>query len=684
MIADGFRTLIKRSADASAAARYGFALAAAIGASLLRIGLNPFWGPEYPYILFFPITLVAALVGGLGPGLLSLSVCGLFGAMWVLPPVGGFPEDPTIRASLAVYVFIDGLIAVVAAALRASQAEAEAARSELADRLRGLTRLAELSTRLVPKGALDCLLLEVLDAGIDITGADMGSVQLLNVETGRLEIIAQRGFEKVEEHEAAYGTAMATGERVLVENVAEHPLFASGEAGRVLRRAGVQAAQITPLMSPTGKVVGILSTHYRRVHRPEDRGLHLLDVLARLAADYIDRVRTEQEEEAIHARLEATDRAKDQFLAMLGHELRNPLGAIAGAVGVLQLAGESPQTVERTRTVIARQVQHLSRLVDDLLDVSRVTTGKVHLTQRPLNLADLVDSAVGAWRAAGRFQRHEVSTELAPIWINGDSTRIDQILDNLIGNALKYTPAGGRVTVRVGADGQDAVLQVADTGTGMAPALLESAFDLFVQGERGLDRSQGGLGLGLTLVKALTLLHGGTVSAASGGPGTGSVFTVRLPSVPAEAVPTASAPSAEARLSRRRILVIEDNADAREMLRIALTMAGHEVHEAADGETGVAMAGRVVPDILLVDVGLPGLDGYEVARRVRAGAAANASLIALTGYGQSEDRQRALEAGYDAHLVKPVVPEQLAQVIAESPGQPPAGEPRTSARAPSR
>jgi signal transduction histidine kinase/CheY-like chemotaxis protein len=370
-------------------------------------------------------------------------------------------------------------------------------------------------------------------------------------------------------------------------------------------------------------------------------------------------------EQAARAEAETANRAKDEFLAMLGHELRNPLGAIASALALLTAAGRSEQMAERARAVIGRQVQNLSRLVDDLLDVSRMTTGKVLLARRPMDLAGLVTNAVTGWRASGRFDRHAVSVEASPAWVDADETRMEQVLSNLVGNALKYTPAGGRVSLRVGDDGNAAILQVADTGAGIPAALLDKVFDLFVQGERTLDRAEGGLGIGLTLVKLLVRLHGGTVTAHSGGPGRGSVFTVRLPRVVAPSPPASPASSGERARVHRRILLVEDNADAREMLRIGLTLQGHEVHEAGDGKTAVDLAAEVRPDVALVDIGLPGFDGYEVARRLRASEGGSKMLlVAMTGYGQAEDRRRAQEAGFDAHATKPVLSEQLGQLIA--------------------
>ena len=382
--------------------------------------------------------------------------------------------------------------------------------------------------------------------------------------------------------------------------------------------------------------------------------------LVGIVLDVSERKRTEEA-------LRAADRAKDEFLAMLGHELRNPLGAIAGARAVLDVVGVSDERAAAARAVIGRQVQHLSRLVDDLLDVSRVSSGKILLRRAPLDLSAHVTSMMGAWRASGRFERHHVSLKAAPVWVNADGARMEQVVDNLVGNALKYTPSGGRVEVSVTADDEWAVLEVGDTGSGMPADLVDRVFDAFVQGDRAADRSQGGLGLGLALVRALVTQHGGTVRATSPGPGQGSLFTVRLPRVSGSVSATPS-PSIARPGAARRVLVIEDNDDARDMLTTLLSIAGHDVHSAADGARGLELARVVRPEIALVDVGLPGLDGYEVARRLRAfGFGAALRLIAITGYGQAEDRRRAEAAGFDVHLAKPLDPERLLAVINGAP-----------------
>jgi CheY-like chemotaxis protein/nitrogen-specific signal transduction histidine kinase len=368
---------------------------------------------------------------------------------------------------------------------------------------------------------------------------------------------------------------------------------------------------------------------------------------------------------------EASNRAKDEFLAMLGHELRNPLDVIGTAVRVLDSpTGEADRdagTTRRARGVLARQVLQLGRLVDDLLDVGRVTTGKIRLVKVPVNLADTVERSVGGLAPEGGTPAHRITVRAEPIWVEADQARVEQIVMNLLSNAVKYTAPGGAIEIAVTGDGRTARLAVRDTGVGMTPYMLERVFDLFFQGERTLERAEGGLGIGLTLVRRLAEMHGGRVEAESPGQGRGTTVTVELPEItaPTEA-PGAPPPS---RPSPRRILIVEDSRDSRDMLRYLLERAGHEVHEAADGPSGVEAILKVRPDIALVDVGLPGLDGYEVARRVRADAAGGkVRLVALTGYGLPDDHRRSQEAGFDAHLVKPVDPARLAAVI-EAPAR---------------
>ena len=363
-------------------------------------------------------------------------------------------------------------------------------------------------------------------------------------------------------------------------------------------------------------------------------------------------------------RAEAENLGKDQFLAMLGHELRNPLAAISGAIALSERCGDGTAAAAKARAIIQRQSAHLARLVDDLLDVGRMVGGKIRLETLPLDLGDMAQSSMESLRVAGHTAGCALTCTTEPVWVQGDPTRIKQIISNLLVNAVKFTPAGGAVALTVGSTAGEAVLTVKDSGVGIAPELLPHIFELFVQGETSLDRAQGGLGIGLALVHQLVSLHGGTVSVASAGPGQGSAFTVRLPRIAAPAAPPAPALPARTQDRRWRILLIEDNDDARRMLSQLLGIEGHEVFEAATALEGLRLAGLQQPDLAIVDIGLPDLTGYEIAQRLRGdGGTETMGLIAMTGYGQEEDRENALAAGFDFHLVKPVDIDQLLAVI---------------------
>ncbi len=394
---------------------------------------------------------------------------------------------------------------------------------------------------------------------------------------------------------------------------------------------------------------------------PNPGGVTEIREVGRALVDAANTARTRE-----HA-LRSADRAKDEFLAMLSHELRNPLGALAGAAHLLRLLAPKDETAIRATDIVGRQVQHMTRLVEDLLDVSRVTRGKISLSREPLDLARAVEAVVQQWRSSGRLAKHEVRVELSPAWVRADAARVDQIISNLLGNAVKYTPDGGSVTVTVRRERNAALLQVRDTGMGMSPDLAARVFDLFVQGETSLDRSLGGLGIGLTLVKRLAELHGGTAAAASDGPGKGSLFSVSLPAIeaPLQAEPAAATAAAEPPPRRlHKILLIEDNDDARRTLSLALQMNGHQVFAAPDGKAGIETAAAVDPEVAVIDIGLPGINGYQVGENLRRKPAHEEMvLIALTGYGQPDSLRRARDAGFDEYITKPIEPERLMRLI---------------------
>jgi PAS domain S-box-containing protein len=799
--------------------------------------------------------------------------------------------------------------------------------------LEAMTRLHRLGSLFVREGNLEPVLAEIVDAAIAISGADFGTIQLLEAESSDLRIVAQRGFpdwwlefwNSVSRGHGVCGTALERGARVVVEDVEHSPIFVGTPALEIQRRAGVRAVQSTPLVSRSGKPLGMFSTHWRKAGRPDERTLRLLDLLSRHAADILERAQNEEalrrselkhralvanavigfalatpegrileanpaycaitgygidelrkttfgrliaaedraenlrcvdrmlageisdfvvenryrrkdgtvtwvrkstslirdasgepewivalmediterkqaemalqatlrrfydvlssmysavllvanegriefanpalckllhlkespdelvglnavemlarfkgaylrpDEEAAHAveilrrgepvkgeeiamadgrtclrdfvplsvngapcgrlwlhfditdrkcaeeALREEDRRKAEFLGVLSHELRNPLAPIRNSIYLLERSAPGTDQATHAREVIRRQAEQLTRLVDDLLDVTRISRGKIVLQRTRVDLRDIVRKTTDDLRSL--FAHADVSlhvdSDFGPVWIAVDAARLTQVLGNLLQNAVKFTPAGGSVTVIAAARGDQAELCVRDDGIGMEPGTIQHMFEPFAQAETALARTKGGLGLGLPLVKGLVELHGGAVEARSGGIGHGSEFLVRLPlaEIRAEA-PREHPAAAEAR--PREVLVIEDNLDAGETLAEILRLQGHHVRVARDGRSGLHLARERPPEVVLCDIGLPDIDGYEVAREVRGDDALRATrLVALSGYAQSEDRQRARDAGFDAHIAKPPDIDELTAVLANVRGGPGRGE----------
>jgi signal transduction histidine kinase len=571
---------------------------------------------------------------------------------------------------------------------RREQAEEALLASEerLAADLALMKRLQEVSTRLVRDGDAEPPLLEIVDAAIAITGADMGNIQLLDRGSGALKIVASRGFESpfleffntVHEGQAACGSAMKSCARVVIDDVTTSPVFVATPTLDVLLTARVRAVQSTPLVSRCAQLLGMLSTHYRTPHVLADRDLRLLDVLARQAADWIDR--TQAQEELRHAKkaLEEADRRKDEFLAVLAHELRNPLASIMAGSRLLRLPASSTLESEQTRHMIEQEVGQLSRLADDLLDVSRINTGRVTLRHETLDLRKVIRRALETTRPFFEVRQHRVRFHLPrkPVRVCGDSVRLLQVLSNLLANAAKYTPKAGTIRLTAAMTGGHAVVQISDSGIGIAPADLPRIFDLFNFVERSRDYAEGGLGIGLTLSRRLVDMHKGSLEAFSDGPGRGSEFVVRLPLV--DALPRASTRRARPNSERiprttgsagrpertRRILLVDDNEAFATAMASLLNAMGHEVQAIHDGAAAVPTARALRPQVVLLDINLPGKRGYDIAREFRADPElADTLLIAVTGYGQEKDKRQAHTAGFDHHLTKPVDENVLEMLI---------------------
>jgi signal transduction histidine kinase len=365
--------------------------------------------------------------------------------------------------------------------------------------------------------------------------------------------------------------------------------------------------------------------------------------------------------------LREADRRKDEFLATLAHELRNPLAPLRNALEILRLAEANPAMTKKAREMMERQLNQMVRLVDDLLDVSRITTGKLAIHKNPIELQAVVSDAVETVRPFIEARGHalEVNVPPEPILVEGDRTRLGQVVGNLLNNAAKYTESGGRIVLTLERKGEAAVIRVRDSGIGLEPRSLSSIFDMFMQVDRSLERTQAGLGVGLTLAKRLVFLHGGTLTARSEGKGKGSEFEVRLPLAGA-VLPEADASrsSVPGEVHSRRILLADDNVDFTTSLAALLRARGHEVRIAQDGAEALATAERFNPEFAFLDLGMPKVHGYEVARRLREQpATAECVLVAVTGWGQEDDRQRAREAGFDRHIVKPVSPSDIEAIL---------------------
>ena len=548
--------------------------------------------------------------------------------------------------------------------------------------LDAMTRLQRVGTLFVSEGNLEPVLGEIVDAAIAIAGADFGNIQLIDPATGRLSFAAQRGFEKwwldywnaAGTGQGSFGAAFDRRERVVVEDVTTSPIFVGTRGLDIQLRAGVRAIQSTPLISRSGRVLGVFSTHYRSPQRPTERALRLLDLLARQAADIVERGLSEAALRDSEERLREADRRKDEFLATLAHELRNPLAPIRTGLELIRLGGSTPLSIERVREIMERQIGHMVRLIDDLLDISRISSGKIQLQRQPATLSELVEGAVEATRAFIAERRVDLAVRLpaAPCVLDVDRTRFVQILSNLLHNAAKFTPPDGRIEVSAEIAspddyaGSELTLTVADSGIGISPEMLPRVFDLFSQGDGVIGQAQGGLGIGLALVRNLVEMHGGRVEARSDGLNRGTQVTIRMPVTDTASPTTPVPPSSDTSTVACRVLVVDDNDDAARTLAMLVRELGGKSRIANDGQSGLDSLADFKPEIVLLDIGMPGLDGYETCRRMReAPGGTELIVVALTGWGQEDDKQRALEAGFDHHLTKPADPVAVGQLLAD-------------------
>ena len=548
---------------------------------------------------------------------------------------------------------------------RRARAEVEEARlrerrlGEIASRLSSAVTPAEVATIVCEQvldalGAVGSLLAVRQDDWLEIVGTAGVVHQATLNRFARMPVHTHTAMaDAVARNELVWIPDLETLEREyphLVETVTAH---------------GGRSCGAVPVMFE-GRPVGSLSLSRLAGGPLTDDQAEFMRAVGKLAGQALERARLYDALQRSYDEASEASRRKDEFLAMLGHELRNPLAPITMALELMRVRGAAN---DRERGVIQRQVQQMSRLIDDLLDVSRVTRGKIQLSKEVVETSALVSKALEMVTPLLERKRHKLAVDVPAtgLALNVDATRITQVIQNLLTNAAKYTEPGGEIRVRATLEAGQVVIAVSDNGVGIAPELQPRLFDLFVQGERSLDRAEGGLGIGLTIAKMLCDLHGGSISVASEGLHRGSTFSVRLPHAPQPTVQVAQVPSLLRTGGPMRVLVVDDNVDAAQMLHTLLEHLGHELAMAHDGERALELAREFRPDVALLDIGLPVIDGYEVARRLRQEIGNKIRLVAVTGYGQESDRKRTREAGFDRHLVKPIAFDELATLLADDP-----------------
>ena len=548
-------------------------------------------------------------------------------------------------------------------------------RAELQAELEDTRLLQSISAELLEEGNIQALYERILDAALRIMQAESGSIQMLYPERGRsgeLKLLAHRGFTPQAAKrwewispEACWVTscaeALRTRQRVIMPDIEQCALMQNTEDLAAFLDSGIHACHSTPLFSRSGDMVGMISTHWKHSHHPSERDLRLCDILVRQAADLIERKQVDKA-------LRDASRRKDEFLAMLAHELRNPLAPIRNALHVLERTDGKTPNAKRLHAMMARQVTHLVRLVDDLLEVSRITSGKIELRKQPVDLRMVIRQAIETSQPFIEAERHQLieSLEAEPLILNGDPVRLTQIFANLLNNSAKYTPPGGRIEISTRREGGDAVVSVRDNGMGIKPDVLPRVFDLFTQSDRAQREAQGGIGVGLALARGLVDLHDGQICVHSEGEGHGCEFVVRLPLAATflrDDEGEGNALSANA--AALRVLVADDDHDVADSLAMLLQAMGAEVRVAYGGKAAIELLPEFKPQLVLLDIGMPVMNGYETARRMRELTQGSDIVIAaLSGWGQEGDRQRSFDAGFDHHFVKPLEIETLEKLLA--------------------
>ena len=620
-------------------ASYLLAVVVTAAAALFRGVLSQWIGVELPYITFFAAIVVAAWYGGWWPGVLATVLSAVVSAYWFIPAFAAQRPNPGDVLGLGLFLLVGGLISAATEQLHRARRQIDQQRTALADvaRARAEAEQGVSSERRLADRA-QALLAAVVESSDDAILTKTLDGLILSWNAGAERMFGYAADEVVGTPVTRLVPANRQSEEAdLLHRVSLGERVASFETERVARNGDVLDISVTlsPIRDESGSIVGASSI--------------ARDIRAR---------------KALEASLREADRRKDDFLAVLAHELRNPLAPIRNSAALLRLAGTVDPSTRHAAEVIERQVQHMARLLDDLLDVSRITRNRLELRRERVTLREVLDAALETTRPLLESQRQAVTSVLPeePVYFDGDPVRLAQVFANLLSNASKYSDAGADVRLTATLTHGTVVVEVLDEGIGIAPEMLPHVFEMFAQSSQAIGRLQGGLGIGLALVKGLVELHGGRVDVDSDGR-RGSRFTVVLPIDAAPGGATASVVSRESSPARR-VLVVDDNRDSADSLAQLLATLGHDVRTVYDGESAIAEAGRFRPHVVLLDLGMPGLDGLQTARRLRAAHPGEAMfLVAVTGWGQARDRHQTHAAGFDAHLVKPVAHVELGALM---------------------
>ena len=576
--------------------------------------------------------------------------------------------------------------------LRESEARLFGILEHSAADLKAMRRLNEIGTRCAKEGHdVGGCLKEILNVAIEISAADKGHIQLRDQDSGQLTFAAQKGFDEsfrdfftnARDGNSAWGMAMESHQRVVVEDITESEIYAGKPSLSMMLHADVRAVQSVPLQSSSGNLLGTISTHFSEPHRPSEQELRLMDLLARQTADYLERKQVEEEREQLLARehelrqtAEDANRLKDEFLAIMSHELRNPLNVILGYAELLLRTDEikKSDSLRRMADAVKRNAVAQSKLIRDLLDLSRLRSGKLELNRENVSPVASIENAIETVRldAESKGIDIEVTAPDDVMFVRADPVRLEQIIWNLLNNSVKFTPSGGSISVRLEEDADEIVLTVSDNGQGIDPSFLPHIFEIFRQADASTNRSQQGMGIGLAVVQQLVELHGGSVTADSGGTGKGATFTIRLSRSVNTRTPLAPVVDLGiGSLSGLNVLVVDDSEDTTEMVRHLLEIGGASVSAATSGREALRIARQKQFDVVLSDISMPGMDGFEFLSKLRKiPGKKDLPAVALTGFGRPEDVQRACNEGFYAHLTKPFDIQTLARLLQNMPRRP--------------